>query len=432
MAKEIRVRFAPSPTGYLHLGSARTALFNWLYARHTGGKFILRIEDTDRERSSQVYLDEILEDLKWMGIEWDEGPFAQSDKMDIYKKKAELILKNNLAYREGNAIIYRVEKSKIIKVNDLIHGEIQFNTDEIKDQVLIKSDGSPAYNFACVVDDSEMGITHIIRGDDHISNTPKQLMFYEALSLEIPQFAHMPLMMGKDGAKLSKRHGGVAVFEYKNEGFLPEALANYLILLGWSPGDDKEIISLEEAAKKFDINDINNVQVTFDIDKLRWINGEYIRSMSAAKLFPAIKEKLIKEKYIDAATQEDYILKIIELYKTRFKTFNEFLHLTECFFKDDYTVDEKAIKKHLEKKESKEIINEFAKHLESLNKFTTPKIEEICRKLADDRKIKASKIIHPTRVAISGLTVGAGLFEMMEVLGKAKVVKRLEKAGSIN
>ncbi|NQT23198.1 MAG: glutamate--tRNA ligase [Candidatus Omnitrophica bacterium] len=432
MAKQVRVRFAPSPTGYLHLGSARTAIFNWLYARHTGGKFILRIEDTDRERSKKEYLDEILEDLKWMGIEWDEGPFAQSEKMDVYRKKAEAILKKDLAYREGNAIIYKVEKSKIIKISDLIHGEIQFNTDEIKDQVLIKSDGSPAYNFACVVDDSEMEITHIIRGDDHISNTPKQIMLYEALSLKPPHFAHMPLMMGKDGAKLSKRHGGVAVFEYKNEGFLPEALANYLILLGWSPGGDREIIGLKEAAEKFDIKDINNVQVTFDIDKLRWINGEYIRSKTASELFPKIKEKLIKEKYVDDTLNKDHLLNIIELYKTRFKTFDEFLRLTECFFRDNYSVDDKAYKKHLENKESKKRIGEFAEKLKLLNEFSAPKIEEICRQLADSQKVKASKIIHPTRVAISGLTVGAGLFEIMEVLGKAKVIVRLEKAVSNN
>jgi len=432
MAKQVRVRFAPSPTGYLHLGSARTAIFNWLYARHTGGKFILRIEDTDRERSKKEYLDEILEDLKWMGIEWDEGPFAQSEKMDVYRKKAEAILKKDLAYREGNAIIYKVEKSKIIKISDLIHGEIQFNTDEIKDQVLIKSDGSPAYNFACVVDDSEMDITHIIRGDDHISNTPKQIMLYEALSLKPPHFAHMPLMMGKDGAKLSKRHGGVAVFEYKNEGFLPEALANYLILLGWSPGGDREIIGLKEAVEKFDIKDINNVQVTFDIDKLRWINGEYIRSKTASELFPKIKEKLIKEKYVDDTLNKDHLLNIIELYKTRFKTFDEFLRLTECFFRDNYSVDDKAYKKHLENKESKKRIGEFAERLKLLNEFSAPKIEEICRQLADSQKVKASKIIHPTRVAISGLTVGAGLFEIMEVLGKAKVIVRLEKAVSNN
>ncbi len=344
MTDKVRVRFAPSPTGYLHLGSARTALFNWLYARHTDGKFILRIEDTDRERSKKEYLDEILEDLKWMGIDWDEGPFFQSERPQLYKKAAEGILKKDLAYREGNAIIYRVKKERIIKISDLIHGEIEFNTDEIKDQVLIKSDGSPAYNFACVIDDNDMGITHVIRGDDHISNTPKQIMFYEALSIEAPKFAHMPLMMGKDGSKLSKRQGEVAVFEYKNQGFLPEALSNYMLLLGWSPGGGRELISLKETIKLFDIKDINTVQATFDIDKLRWINGEYIRAKSAQGLYELLKKRLLKEKYIDENTDKDYLLKIIELYKTRFKTSDEFLRLTECFFKNKYKVDEKGYK----------------------------------------------------------------------------------------
>ncbi|MDD5438705.1 MAG: glutamate--tRNA ligase family protein [Candidatus Omnitrophica bacterium] len=253
MSDQIRVRFAPSPTGYLHLGSGRTALFNWLYARRTGGKFIIRIEDTDRERSKKEFLDEILEDLKWLGLDWDEGPFFQSERNELYRQAAEKLVDKGVAYREGNAIIFKVQAGRTIKIPDIIHGDIEFKTDEIKDQVLIKSDGSPAYNFSCVVDDDLMGITHIIRGDDHISNTPKQILFYEALGLKQPRFAHMPLMMGKDGAKLSKRHGGVSVTEYKEEGFLPEALTNYLILLGWSPKNGREILTLKEAAQEFDV-----------------------------------------------------------------------------------------------------------------------------------------------------------------------------------
>ncbi len=423
----VRVRFAPSPTGYLHLGSARTALFNWLYARHMAGKLILRIEDTDRERSKKEYLDEILKDLKWMGIDWDEGPFFQSERLDIYRETAEKILKKGFAYKEGNAFIYKVNKGRIIKIDDLIHGEIQFNTDEIKDQVLIKSDGFPAYNFACVVDDAEFGITHIIRGDDHISNTPKQIMFYDVLGLKPPQFAHMPLMMGKDGAKLSKRHGGVAVFEYKNQGFLPEALTNYLLLLGWSSKDGRELITLTQTIKKFDIKDINKMQVKFDIDKLRWINGEYIRAKSASELFGPIRERLLKQGYIKEDINEEYILKVIELYKTRFKTFDEFLSLTTCFFKDDYKFEEKPFRKYLEDKEAKELLRKFAERLKILDKFKAAEIEEICRQIAEEEKVKTAKLIHPTRVAISGLSVGAGLFEMMEVLGKEKVISRLEK-----
>ncbi|HEA65181.1 MAG TPA: glutamate--tRNA ligase, partial [Candidatus Aminicenantes bacterium] len=245
----IKVRFAPSPTGFLHLGSARTAIFNWLYARHTGGKFLLRIEDTDKARSSKKFLDEILEDLKWMGIDWDDEPLHQSQRFEVYREKAEQILAKEKAYKEGEAIIFKVEKGRTIEVNDMIHGKIAVKTDDIKDQVMIKSDGSPTYNFACVVDDAYMEITHIFRGDDHISNTPKQMLFYEALELTPPKFGHMPLILGQDGAKLSKRHGGVSVEEYKREGFLPEALANYLILLGWFPGEDREVLSMDEAVK---------------------------------------------------------------------------------------------------------------------------------------------------------------------------------------
>lgn len=426
MSGQVRLRFAPSPTGYLHLGSARTALFNWLHARHTGGKLILRIEDTDKERSKKEFLDEILEDLKWMGLNWDEGPFFQSERGELYREKAEEMLGKGLAYREGNAIIFRVPKDKGIKIDDVVHGQIEFNTKEIKDQVLIKSDGSAAYNFACVVDDDNMGITHIIRGDDHISNTPKQTLFYEALGLKVPIFAHMPLMMGKDGSKLSKRHGGVAVFEYKEQGFLPESLANYLLLLGWSPKDGREIMSLADAIKIFNIENISQVQVRFDIDKLKWLNGEYVKAKPIEDLFVVVDEKLKKLGYLDI--EKAYLLRVIELYKERFKTLDELTGLTEFFFKDDYAVDEKAYKKYLENDEAKGILNKFTERLEKLNEFTAHSIESVCREFSEELNIKTAQIIHPTRVAVSGITKGAGLFEMMELLGKERVIQRLKKA----
>ena len=422
---KVRVRFAPSPTGFLHLGSARTALFNWLYARHTGGKLILRIEDTDKARSKKEFLDEILEDLKWLGADWDEGPIFQSERMEKYKEYAVRLLDKKLAYREGEAIIFKVEKSKDVKIDDIIHGEIVFNTDEIKDQVLIKSDGLAAYNFACVVDDHDMGITHIIRGDDHVSNTPKQILFYEALGFDIPRFAHMPLMMGRDGAKLSKRHGAVAVSEYKKEGFLPEALSNYLILLGWSPGEGREIIGLREAAELFDVKDLGNVQARFDMDKLRWLNSEYIMKKSPEELFSLLEERFKAATYL--GFEKEYALKIIELYKTRFKTLNEFIPLTQCFFRDDYDIDEKAYKKHLADEESKKNLKLFSEQLKALKNFTRGEIEDALRALAEELKIKPAKIIHPTRVAISGATHGAGLFEMMELLGKEKVAARIDR-----
>jgi len=421
----VKVRFAPSPTGFLHLGSARTALFNWLYARHTGGKFLLRIEDTDKARSSKKFLDEILEDLEWMGIDWDDEPLRQSQRFEVYKEKAEQILTKEKAYKEGEAIIFKVEKGRTIEVNDMIHGKIAVNTDDIKDQVMIKSDGSPTYNFACVVDDAYMEITHILRGDDHISNTPKQILFYEALELTPPKFGHMPLILGQDGAKLSKRHGGVSVEEYEREGFLPEALANYLILLGWFPGEDREVLSMDEAVKLFDISDMSDVQAKFDIQKLRWLNGEYIMKKTTEELLPLIKNQLLTAGFDMSGVTDDYISRLVDLYKIRIKTLRELGDLADWFFKDDFTMDEEGKRKYLDKEENKDNIRIFADRLDGLEDFSHENIEKICRDIAEERELKAADIIHPTRLAISGKTRGAGLFEVMELLGKEKVIKRM-------
>jgi glutamyl-tRNA synthetase len=429
-----RVRFAPSPTGYLHIGSARTALFNWLYARHYGGELLLRIEDTDRTRSEERFLNEIMTDLKWLGIDWDEEPIYQSKRFDVYREAAEGLLKAAKAYREGEAYIFRVEKGRTISFDDMIHGTVSVNTDDIKDQVLIKSDGSPAYNFCCVVDDAYLRITHIIRGDDHLSNTPKQILFYEALGLQAPKFGHMPLIMGQDGAKLSKRHGGTAVEEYKREGFLPEALVNYLLLLGWSPGGDREIIPLAEAVKAFDIDDMKGVQAKFDLQKLRWMNGEYIAARKSEELLPLIKAQLTQPKYAvgeavgEAAAADEMLLKVLNLYKIRIKALSEFAPMTDYFFTDDYTVEEKGVEKYLKPAESKAILLDFIAKLETLSGFSHGAIEDACRGLAEEKKLKAGQIIHPTRVAVSGKTTGAGLFEIMETLGREKVLERMRKA----
>ena len=423
----VTVRFAPSPTGYLHLGSARTALFNWLYARHTGGKFLLRIEDTDLTRSDPKFLEEILRDLRWLGMDWDGEPIYQSRRFDIYRQKAEEVLATGQAYREGQAIIFKVEGGRTIEVDDHIHGRITFETETIKDQVMIKSDGSPTYNFACVVDDTELGITHILRGDDHISNTPKQILFYEALGLKPPRFGHMPLILGPDGAKLSKRHGGVSVEEYRKEGFLPEALANYLILLGWYPGEERDVLTLDEAVRIFDIAQMNDVQAKFDLQKLKWLNGEHIMRHKTDELLPLIKEQLAASGIDAGAFADSYISKIIDLYKIRIKTLNEFPELTEYFFKDDFAVDEEGKKKYLDKEENRDNLRLLADRLEDLelSEFITEKIEKAARDLADEKSLKAANLIHPARLAVSGKTKGAGLFEIMEVLGKEKVITRL-------
>lgn len=421
----VRVRFAPSPTGFLHLGSARTALFNWLYARHTGGKFLLRIEDTDKVRSDKKFLDEILGDLSWIGIDWDEEPLYQSQRFDVYRDKAEALLAKGTAYKEGEAIVFKVEKGRTVEFDDLIHGKIATDTNAIKDQVMIKSDASPTYNFSCVVDDAHLKISHVLRGDDHISNTPKQILFYEALDLTPPKFGHMPLILGPDGAKLSKRHGGVSVEEYKKEGFLPEALANYLILLGWYPGEDHEVLSLDEAVRLFEIADMSDVQAKFDIQKLKWLNSEYIMKKKTEELLPLIKEQLLAAGLETSGVSDEYYSKLVDLYKIRMKTLSEFVELTDCFFKDDFGMDEEGKKKFLDSEENKENISLFADRLEGLEDFTHQNIEKVCRDLAEERSLKASGIIHPTRMAISGKIKGAGLFEMMELLGKERVIKRM-------
>jgi len=424
---QTRVRFAPSPTGYLHIGSARTALFNWLYARHNKGKFILRIEDTDKERSKEEFLDEILGSLKWLFMDWDEEPAFQSKRFEIYKKYAQKLLEKNLAYMEGPAIIFKVEKAKKVSFDDMIRGKVEFSTDEIKDQVLIKSDSTPTYNFACVVDDYEMKISHVIRGDDHISNTPKQVLLYEALKLPIPKFAHIPLILSKDGGRLSKRHGATSISEYKNMGFLPEALVNYLTLMGWAPGNDVEILPLEETIKLFDVKDVNKTGATFDMDKLCWMNSQYIKDMDLDKLEERAEEFLMLKNILDAKFNRGQWKKILLAYKERTRTLEDLISVYKIFFSDDIEYDEKAVEKYLKKPNSKDIITRCRTAVEECARFDKVSVEEAYRRLADELKVKAAELIHPTRVAISGKTVGAGLFDMMELFGREKVLKRLAR-----
>ena len=423
----VRVRFAPSPTGFLHIGSARTAIFNWLYARHTGGKFLLRVEDTDLKRSESRFLDEILEDLRWLGLDWDEEPLFQSRRFDVYRAKAAELVAAGLAYKDGEAVLFRVAPGRTVAYDDLVHGPISVESDTLKDQVLIKSDGSPTYNFSCVVDDAFMGITHILRGDDHISNTPKQIIFYEAFGLTPPRFGHMPLILGPDGSKLSKRHGGVSVEEYKREGFLPEALANYLVLLGWMPRDGREVMPPDEAVRLFEISEMNDVQAKFDLAKLRWLNAEYIMKAPNERLVPIVRKCLETAGLAAGAFPDDYLSRVLDLYKVRAKTLSEFPSMIDCFFRDDFPYDEDGLK-HLASSESRAHLAALADRLAGLTDFSHAAIEDLFRRYADERGIKLGPVVHPARMAVSGKTKGAGLFEMMEVLGRDRVVARLRRA----
>ena len=426
---QTRVRFAPSPTGFFHLGSARTALFNWLYARHTGGKFLLRVEDTDLKRSESRFLDEILADLKWLGLDWDEEPLFQSRRFDVYRAKADELIAAGRACRDGDAVLFKVAPGRAIAYDDLIHGPITVESDTLKDQVLIKSDGSPTYNFSCVVDDAFMGITHILRGDDHISNTPKQIIFYEAFGLTPPRFGHMPLILGPDGSKLSKRHGGVSVEEYKREGFLPEALANYLVLLGWMPRDGREVMPPAEAAARFEIAEMNDVQSKFDLQKLRWLNAEYIMASPNERLLPLVRKCLETAGLATAAFPDSYLARVVDLYKVRAKTLSEFPPMIDLFFRDDFPYDEDGLK-HLASPDSRAPLAALADRLAGLTDFAHAAVEDLFRRYAEERGIKVAAIVHPARMAVSGKTKGAGLFEMMEVLGRERVVARMRRAAN--
>jgi len=426
----IRVRFAPAPTGNLHIGGSRTALFNWLYAKAKNGKFILRIEDTDKARSKKEYLDEILFSLKWLGFIWDEI-YYQSQRFAIYNEYADRLLKAGAAYIQksdnpGQAIIFKITPQRI-KVNDLIRGEIEFDAKDIKDQVLIKSDGTPTYNFACVVDDATMKISHVIRGDDHISNTPKQVLLYKALGFPIPEFAHLPLILGKEGGRLSKRTGATAISDYRKMGYLAKALVNYLLLLGWSPGENREIIDIQEAIKLFDIKNANKTAATFDLDKLNWINNQYLKKEDAQKLTDELIPLLIEKGLIEKDNFErGYIVSLVKLFQGRLQTLNDFLDWADFFLVKDIKIDPAAEKKFLISDLSGEF-KLFVERLEALDKFDIVSIETAFRELVSELNIEAKTLIHPIRVALTGKTIGPGLFEVIYYLGKERTKERLMK-----
>lgn len=421
----IRVRFAPSPTGNLHIGGARTALFNWLYAKSQKGEFILRIEDTDVKRSEQKYLDEILFSLKWLGFDWDEI-YYQSKRQDIYKEHADKLVQEGKAVHSEGAIIYPVPEKKI-KVYDIIRGEIEFDAEDIKDQVLIKSDGSATYNFACVVDDALLNITHVIRGDDHISNTPKQVMLYEVLGFSIPKFAHLPLILGKDGGRLSKRTGATAISEFRNMGYLPEALVNYLMLLGWSPDANQEIVPIERAIKNFSIKKVNKTAAVFSIEKLNWINNQYLKKIDDGKLVDLLIPMLEDKKFISPQFDREWLKNVVKLYKSRINTLVDFLDWADFLFLEKPKFDPEA----KEKLASQDLSKEFkllAERLDKLESFDVKSTEEAFRNLVEQLKIQASDLVHPVRAALTGKTIGPGLFETICILGKEKTKQRLLNA----
>ncbi len=418
----IKVRFAPSPTGFLHIGGARTALFNWMYAKAQQGRFVLRIEDTDLERSKQEYLDEILNSLSWLGLCWDEL-YLQSERFDLYQQYAKKLLDEGKAYHEGPAVILKMPL-KQIKIYDLIRGEIIFDTAHLKDQVLIKSDGSPTYSFACVVDDALMEITHVVRGEDHISNTPKQVMIYEALGFSLPKFAHMPLIMGDDGGRLSKRTGAVAVSDYRKMGFLPEGIVNYLMLLGWSPGNNQEIIDLDKAVNRFSVKKINKTAAIFSMEKLKWVNAQHIKQTSSSRLAELLIPFLKDKGYDQSQMDHSYLDPVVDLFKGRMATLKDFIDWADFVFLDHVEISEDQ-RQTFFSHDHKKAFEMLSDRVEKIDDFTALNAEKVFRQLVDELQQTAASLVHPVRVALTGKTVGPGLFETMAILGKEKTVQRL-------
>ena len=434
-----RVRFAPSPTGYLHVGGARTALFNWLFARRHGGTFVLRIEDTDVERSSWEMVGGIVEGLRWLGLDWDEGPdvggphapYFQSQRLEKYRERANALVSDGRAYHDEGAIRFKVPPGQTRFV-DLVHGDISFENEHIENFVVLRSDGHPTYHLSVVVDDIDMEITHVVRGDDHISNTPKQVLLYQAFGKTPPQFAHVPLIMGPDKKRLSKRHGATSVTEYKKAGYLAEAMVNFLALLGWSPGGDREVLSRDELITLFALEGISGGNAVFNVEKLDWFNQQHIARLPAPELLTRIEPSLREAglwRDAFAGAERAWLLQVLDLVKPRVKKIDHLVDELKPLLASDDAVEiaEEAAEKHLTR-EISPLLSRLAELYRTEHPASANDVEQLVRSSAQQANVKAAALIHATRVAITGRTVSAGLFELLAILGVERVSRRLERA----
>src|SRR5438309_3273678 len=421
-----RVRFAPSPTGYLHVGGARTALLNWLYARHVGGKFLLRIEDTDKQRSTDEHTKVILDGLTWLGLDWDEAPVFQGGRVKRHQEVADKLLAEGKAYIEESAIRFRLPPGEIAW-DDAVHGRISFQGEDIKDFIILRSDRTPIYNLAVVVDDIDMAITHVLRGDDHISNTPKQLALYRAIGAQPPVFGHVPMINGPDGKKLSKRHGATAVGDYQHMGILAAAMRNFLALLGWSPGGDREIMSKEELLSLFSLDGILKKPAVFDTTKLEWMNGQYLSAKSADELYPLVQPELAK---LGVDGNKESVLKAIAVVKIRSRTTLDVARQVAV------RLDARLVQ--LDEKAKKEIAKDPTGYhaslaasviaLQNAADWKPESLEKVLRNLAEERNVPAGKIFQPIRIALTGGTVSEPVNELLSVVGKEAALRRLTLA----
>jgi len=435
---DVRVRFAPSPTGLLHIGGARTALFNWLYARHTGGKLILRIEDTDAARNSPEAVAIIFQGLTWLGLNWDEGPQAdgtskgdkgpyfQSQRRDIYQKYVAQLLSAGKAYEHEGAVKFKTPRTPAV-IPDLVCGEVTFDRTTDPDLVIQRKDGSPVFHLVNVVDDLEMAITHVIRGEDHLSNTPKHLALFEALGAQPPRYGHIPLILNVNGSKMSKRDEGASIGEYIAQGYLPEAVRNYLCLLGWSPKENREVIDIAEVVEKFDLPQINRANARFDLNKLFWLNGEYMRSVPVERIEPLAIQLLREAGTIGETHDAAYLRAAISIVREKVKLGKELADWLIPFYTEDYAFDPAAVGKVFTA-EGLANLEELRKSLADAADFGAAALEERFKTLAATHGKKIGAYIHPVRLAVSGRSVGPSLYHLLEVLGKGRVLARTDRA----
>ncbi len=482
----VRTRYAPSPTGYLHVGGAWMAFFNWLFARHDRGQFVLRVEDTDRSRSTEAYETSILEDLRWLGIDWDEGPdiggpygpYRQTERGPLYRQHARMLLDAGAAYRcyctpeeleadrqraqaehrpyrysgrcrdlspeerarleaeeRRSALRFRVHEGRPpIVVNDLVLGRVEFAPQDLDDFIIERSDGTPLYNFANVVDDHGMHITHIMRGSEHLSNTPRQFLMYEAFGWAHPQVAHLPVLLGVDRKKLSKRHGDTAVREYAAQGYLPEALVNFFALMGWYPEDGRELFTVPELIKRFRIGEIGRSGAVFDVQKLNWMNGVYMQEAyrrDPGRVVDLVIARLRQEGLLDGEVtpeQRAYVGRVVAIMGERLRLPHDVVTYGDFFFRDEVAYDPKAVERYFRGAETVALLGRLRSALAATGTFDLPAIEEAVRGAAAELGVESKVVIHPLRVALTGKTVGPGLFELMEVLGQDRVLRRLDRA----
>ncbi|MDD4933051.1 MAG: glutamate--tRNA ligase [Methylacidiphilaceae bacterium] len=434
----LRVRFAPSPTGFLHVGGARTALFNWLYARHARGTFVLRIEDTDTARNTAEAVKVIFDGLQWLGLDWDEGPlpdggvrgdrgpYFQSERRSIYDRALRRLLDQDQAYESDGAIRFRMPRKKIV-VEDLICGEVCFDCTLEQDFVIQRKDGSPVFHLVNVVDDLEMGISHVIRGEDHLSNTPKHLAIAAALGGTAPQYAHIPLILNRTGSKMSKRDVGASLGEYQEGGYLPQAVRNYLCLLGWSLRENREVFPIEEAAEKFELNQIHRSNARFDADKLLWMNGTYLRSLSVEEILPHARTWLQRSGLPIAKREPDYLKEVVLLLKEKVKTGKELVEWAHPFFQEEVSFQANAVKRFFDPA-GLQALRELLADLSEASDFTSSALEARFQRLAQAHATPVRTYVHPARVATTGREVGPSLYPSLAILGKDLVLHRLRRA----